>query len=121
MPTILLVDDQHFMCEFISAELIDDGYEVTCVGDSDYVMSAVEESDPDLILLDLYLKGFEGWDLLQKIKRYDAALPVLIFSAYDTFLGDPRLADAEGYVIKDVNTDILKQQIRENLNHGHAA
>jgi DNA-binding response OmpR family regulator len=121
MPTILLVDDQPFMCDFICGELKDEGYEVTCVGDSDYVMSAVEESDPDLILLDLYLKGFEGWDLLQKIKRYDAALPVLIFSPFDSFVGDPRLADADGYVIKDVNTDILKQQIRENLNHGHAA
>ncbi len=120
MSNILIVDDQPFMCELITGELEDEGHEITCVKESDHVMSAVEESKPDLILLDLYLKGFEGWDLLQRLKRYDASLPVLIVSAYDSFIGDPRLAIANGYVIKDINTDVLKAKINENLNHSTA-
>jgi len=115
MANILIVDDQPFMCELISGELRDEGHQVTCVEDADYVMTAVEESSPDLVLLDLYLRGFEGWGLLDKIKRYDASMPVLIVSAYDSFIGDPRLSHADGYVIKDVNTDLLKQKIHENL------
>ena len=120
MSNILIVDDQPHMCELITGELEAEGHEITCVKESDYIMSALEESHPDLVLLDLYLKGFEGWDLLQKIKRYDTSLPVLIFTAYDSFIGDPRLAIADGYIIKDINTDILKEKIHQNLNHNAA-
>jgi CheY-like chemotaxis protein len=115
MADILVIDDQPSMRELISGELADEGHHITFVGDADYVMSAIQESNPDLILLDLYLQGFEGWDLLNKIKQYDASLPVLILSAYDNFISDPRLAIADGYVIKDLDTDKLKEKIHEKL------
>jgi DNA-binding response OmpR family regulator len=115
MAEILVVDDQPYIGELLADELADEGHHVTCVQDADYLMSFLEESRPDVVLLDLYLEGFEGWNLLDKIKRYDPSLPVLILSAYDSFADDPRLAEADGYVIKDINTDQLKQKIHENL------
>jgi DNA-binding response OmpR family regulator len=115
MANILVIDDQPFMGELIAEELTDEGHHITCLRDADYIMSSLEESRPDLILLDLYLLGFEGWDLLNRIKGYDPSVPVIIVSAYDNFVDDPRLADADGYVIKDVDTTRLKQKIHENL------
>jgi two-component system response regulator (stage 0 sporulation protein F) len=115
MADILLVDDQPYIADLLSEELADEGHHLTCVADADYLMSYLEETRPDLVLLDLYLNGFEGWDLLDKIKKREPSLPVLILSAYDSFTDDPRLAAADGYVIKDINTDQLKQKIHENL------
>jgi DNA-binding NtrC family response regulator len=115
MANILVVDDQPFPGELLKKELADEGHHITCVGDADCVMSLIEDSRPDMVLLDLYLQGFEGWDLLDKIKKYAPSLPVLIVSAYEDFVSDPRLAHADGYVIKDPDTDQLKQKIRENL------
>jgi two-component SAPR family response regulator len=112
---ILIIDDEPFVEELISEQLADEGHHIRYVGDADYVMSFVKESRPDIILLDLYLQGFEGWDLLKKIKAHDASLPVVIVSAYDNFISDPRLANADGYVIKDLNTDKLKEKIHEKL------
>jgi two-component system response regulator (stage 0 sporulation protein F) len=115
MANILVVDDQPYIGELLKEELAGNGHRITCLGDADYLMSVLEDSRPDIVLLDLYLRGFEGWDLLEKIKRYDPSVPVLIVSAYDTFVNDPRLAKADGYVIKDTNTEHLKQKIYENL------
>ena len=115
MSNILVIDDQPFIGELLSEELADEGHQITCLGDTDYLMNSLEESRPDIILLDLYLRGFEGWDLLHRIKEYYPSVPVLIVSAYDSFVNDERLAEADGYVVKDINTDKLKQKIHESL------
>jgi len=49
---------------------------------------------------------------LAKIKRAAPNLPVLIFSAYDSYTEDPRLAQADGYVVKDIESMAgLKQTV----------
>ncbi len=78
MTNILIVDDQVGIRELLSEELIDEGYKVACLGDGDLIRGDLRESKIDLILLDLYLNGFEGFELLGHIKRQDPTLPVLI-------------------------------------------
>jgi DNA-binding response OmpR family regulator len=70
---------------------------------------------PDLVLLDLYLDGSDGWELLRDIKRQDPELPVLIVTAYDSFVDDPRLSQADGYFVKSLNFIDLKQKIAQML------
>jgi len=115
MANILLVDDQPHMGEFLSEELADMGHNLKWVGDGDSLMLEIEETSPDLILLDLYINGFEGWSLLDRIKRHNSRIPVIILTAYDSFSGDTRLGSAQGYVIKDFVTDKLKGKIAEVL------
>jgi DNA-binding response OmpR family regulator len=116
MANILLVDDQPHMGEFLSEELSEDGHTLTCMADADSLLFYLEEATPDLILLDLYLDGFEGLDLLQRIKKGKcSSVPVLILTAYDSFADDPRTSLAQGYVIKDIYTETLKKKISEIL------
>lgn len=61
---ILIVDDQPHMMELLEEELAVEEHHITTIRDSSCVMSCLEESKPDLVLLDLYIQGFEGWDLL---------------------------------------------------------
>jgi CheY-like chemotaxis protein len=117
MLNILIVDDQPHVREFLSEELAYGGYQVGSVGDSESLWEYLRVSPPDLVLLDLYLDGFEGLEILHDIKRKDPNLPVLILTAYDSFRGDPRLSQADGYVIKSfIALDELKQKIAEVLN-----
>jgi two-component system, response regulator, stage 0 sporulation protein F len=111
MAKILLVDDQPYMGEILAEELADMGHNLTWVNDGDSLIIEIEDTGPDLILLDLYFDGFEGWRLLDKIKRYDGRIPVIILTAYDSFSDDPRLSRAQGYVIKDFDTAMLKEKI----------
>jgi len=116
MASILIIDDQPYIQDFFSNELMDEGYTVVATGDAESVKVYLETSKPDLVLLDLFLNGFEGWNLLNDIKHKNPLLPVLIVTAYDTYIDDPRVSRADGYFVKSfVNFDELKQKIADIL------
>jgi DNA-binding response OmpR family regulator len=115
MANILIVDDQACVRQLLSEELTDEGYRVTSVGDAESAKAHLKASQADLVLLDLYLDGPDGWDVLRDIKRQDPYLPVIIVTAYDSFRDDPRLSLAEGYVIKSTDFRELKQEIANAL------
>ena len=116
MPKILIVDDQQCIRELLAEELVSEGYRVQSTGDARSVRGHLRSSRPDLVLLDLYLDGPDGWEVLRDIKRQDPHLSVIIFTAYDSFVDDPRLSEADGYVIKSICLDELKQQVADVLN-----
>jgi two-component system response regulator (stage 0 sporulation protein F) len=116
MASILIIDDQPYIQELFSQELMDEGYKVLSTGDAESAKVYLENSKPDLVLLDLFLNGFEGWNVLQEIKRKDPHIPVLIVTAYDTYADDPRLSQADGYMVKSfVRFDELKHKIADVL------
>ena len=117
MSNILVVDDQPHVQQFLEEELNSDAYQVHGVGDVESLEAHLLNSRPDLVLLDLYLDGFEGWSILNDIKRIDPNLPVLILTAYDGFRDDPRLKKAEGYVVKSFSElDVLRKKIAELID-----
>ncbi len=116
MPNILIVDDQPCIRKLLSEELIYEGYRVKTAGDGESAMASLRSSPPDLVLLDLYLDGPDGWEVLRDVKRQDPHLPVLIVTAYDSFADDPRLSMADGYVVKSIDFRELKQKIANALS-----
>ena len=116
MANILIVDDQPYVGEILLEELAHEGYQVSSVNDVELVLPHLRDSRTDLVLLDLYLKGFKGWEVLRGIKRENPDLPVLILTAYDSFVENPRLSQADGYVVKSfIEFDKLKQMIADVL------
>ncbi len=116
MVSILIVDDQPYIQELFSQELMGEGYKVLSTGDAESAKVCLENSKPDLVLLDLFLNGFEGWNVLHEIKRKNPHLPVLIVTAYDTYADDPRLSQADGYMVKSfAHFDELKNKIADVL------
>jgi DNA-binding NtrC family response regulator len=111
MSHILIVDDQACIRELLWEDLIHDGYRVATAGDPETARSQVKFFTPDLVVLDLYLDGPEGFGLFKDIKRIDPCLPVIIFTAYDSYREDPRLSEASGYVVKNPDLGELKQNI----------
>lgn len=115
MPTILVVDDQHCVRELVAEELTDEGYRVETVGDAIGAKQHLRSSRPDLVLLDLFLGEPDGWDVLDDMKRQAPHLPVIVFTAYDSFQDDPRLSEVHGYVIKSADFRELKETISRTL------
>jgi len=121
MSKILIVDDQPHVHEYFSAELGDEGYEVVSASDAADALGRLKDLKPDLVILDLYLNKFEGWDLLRDMKAKCPHLPVLIVTAYDTYENDPRGSQADGYVIKNFHAaEQLKQKVAKVLQFQNA-
>ncbi len=119
MAHILLVDDQSFSVEFFVYELTEMGHEVSCVNDRDALFLFLEDHTPDLILLDPNLNGFKGWDLLREIKRPDRPpIPTILFASFGATLKDPSAVLADGCVVKNVDTQNLKEKMSEVLSAG---
>jgi DNA-binding response OmpR family regulator len=116
MANILIVDDQPHLQELFSQEFADEEHTIAGLSDAQSVMGYLRNSKADLVLLDLYLNGFEGWGIWHDIKSRYPRLPVLIVTAYDSYMDDPRVAEADGYVIKSfIALDELKGKIAHIL------
>ncbi len=79
---ILIVEDDKFLRELISRKLLGEGFKIDEAIDGEEGLKKLQESKPDLILLDLILPGLDGFDVLQRIKDDPgtASIPVLILS-----------------------------------------
>ncbi len=115
MAQILIIDDKPAVRAFIEEELRSEGHQVTSLGDTALVEPAIRFQKPDLVLLDLYMRENRGWGVLEAIKSKNPSLPVLIITAYDNYSEDPRMAQAEGIVIKSFDLDHLRGRIDEIL------
>jgi DNA-binding NtrC family response regulator len=115
MANILIVDDQLCIRQLVSEELILEGHRVAGLDSAESARRYLQSSQPDLVLLDLYLDGPEGFDLLKDIKHQHPHLPVIVVTAYDSFADDPRVSQANAYVIKSIDLDTLKEEIAQVL------
>ena len=88
-----------------------DGHQVEGFADAESVMRHLKSSRPDLVLLEPHMHGSAGWELLRHIKKHDPNLPVLIVTACDSFLDDPRVYMAEGCFTKSFDFSKLKKEI----------
>lgn len=111
MANILIIDDQSCVRQLISEELVLEGHQVHSLGKAELVREHLQAFQPDLVLLDLFLDGFEGFAVCRDIKCQNPELPVVILTAYDGYQDDPRLWMADGYVVKSCNFTELKTVI----------
>src|ERR1041384_2046111 len=84
---ILIADDQPDVIEALRLLLKGEGYATEAVKSPSAVIKAVESKDYALVLMDLnYARdttsGQEGLELLQKLQAIDAALPVVVMTAW---------------------------------------
>ncbi len=112
MSTILIIDDQPHLQELFGLEMMYEGHWVVRLGDAESARGYLENSKPDLVLLDLYLNGLEGRDLLHDVKSRYPYLPVLIMTAFESYKNDPRGSQPDGYVVKSSDLSELKLKIK---------
>ncbi len=115
MATIMMVDDKALVRDFIAGELAFEGYTVMGTGDIETALENIRNSRPDILILDLGMKGNHRWELLSNFKEQDPLLPILVISDFKSDRKDSRLELADGYLIKSFPFDELKQKIVEIL------
>lgn len=70
---VLVVDDEATICESVAARLRAEGFDVVTASDGPGAVAECEASEPDLLVLDVMLPGFDG---LEVCRRVQAARPV---------------------------------------------
>jgi len=81
---VLVVDDEAGVRSSLAGILGDEGYAVDAVGSGEEALLALGARRYDLVLLDVWLPGADGLEVLGKIRDADAELPVVVISGHGT-------------------------------------
>jgi len=116
---LLLVDDHPILREGF-ARLIEQEADLKVCGHADTpsrAMSAIAALKPDLVIVDIALKGVNGIELIKRIRTAHSNIPVLVLSVQDEALFAERAvrAGAKGYVMKQAPTEEVMGAIRRVL------
>jgi len=117
--TVLIVDDHPLFRRGV-AQLLAMDPEIELVGeaaDQAGALALTRAHEPDLILLDLNLKGESGIDILSALKEEDAGRRVVMLTVSDApdDLMQAIRAGADGYLLKDMEPEHLLASLRQAL------
>ena len=118
-PLILLVDDAERVRELVRVNLEFEGYVVREAGSAEEGLSAIEDTKPDLILLDVMMPQVDGWEMLRRVQeRFGVgAIPVVMFSGKVDERSEAEAAErgAQGFVGKPFDIQHLVGQTKQIL------
>jgi DNA-binding NtrC family response regulator len=80
--TILIVDDDKDVCEYLQDFLTADGYSVSIVNDPTQALETLREREFHVAVLDLMMPKLSGIDLLEQIRRADDDIAVILHTGY---------------------------------------
>jgi two-component system, OmpR family, response regulator RegX3 len=83
--SILVVDDEESITQFVSYNLKKEGYDVVVARDGDSALELADRQRFDLVVLDIMLPGIDGFEVCRRLRAKDD-MPVLFLSARDTEL-----------------------------------
>ena len=118
-PTILLVDDDPDIREFVTFNLAKEGYNMVTAKDGAEGVEAVKKHRPDLVLLDVMMPGMDGIEACEAIRTNPNIASTLIafLSArgedYSQVAGFD--AGADDYITKPIRPKVLVSRVKALL------
>ncbi|KMV33251.1 MULTISPECIES: nitrate/nitrite response regulator protein NarP [Franconibacter] len=121
---VLIVDDHPLMRRGIRQLLETDSY-FSVAGEASSGVEAISLASrlsPDVILLDLNMKGLSGLDTLNGLRRDGVSARIIVLTVSDARSDIYALIDAgaDGYLLKDSDPEALLSAIRHGAAHGDA-
>jgi len=118
MPAILIVEDEAKMRRLLELNLGEDGFTTFSAEDAETGLKLLRENSIDLVLTDLKLPGMDGLEFLQAVKRQNAALPVVVMTAFGSVetAVEAMKAGASDYVLKPFSLAEMRLVIRKELD-----
>jgi diguanylate cyclase (GGDEF)-like protein len=116
---ILVVDDDPDIARFVELSLRMEGFAVTVAHDGEQALACVQQSPPDLVVLDLTMPALDGVDVTRRLRAgaLTSALPIIMLTArgtsVDKVLG--LTAGADDYIVKPFDTMELVARVRSTL------
>jgi CheY-like chemotaxis protein len=120
MSKVLIAEDNAVNRELLRELLEMRGYTVVEACDGDEALRMIEQTQPDLLLLDIGMPVLDGFAVVRKIRENPrlAQLPVVAVTAYAMQGDREKILNAkfDGYLSKPVNSQSLAEELDRLLN-----
>jgi two-component system response regulator (stage 0 sporulation protein F) len=117
MHKLLVVDDENDICDFVKTFFKDRGFHVFTAFNGEEALSIAKKERPDLVLLDIKMKGMDGLAALKHIKELDKSIKVIMVTALEDQdkMHEAYKLGACDYITKPLILDYLEQAVLKNL------
>lgn len=118
--SIVLVEDEKNICDFISTSLSAQDYRISTAHTGKEALPIITSQCPDLILLDLGLPDMDGMEIIRQVRTW-SSVPIIVLSARTQEQEKVRALDlgADDYLTKPIGTSELLARIRTALRHSN--
>ncbi|HET55520.1 MAG TPA: sigma-54-dependent Fis family transcriptional regulator [Ignavibacteria bacterium] len=121
LKKVLIIDDDQLVCVSLKKALTRLNFNVEICLDAAEVFESIQNFDPDIILLDIYLTTHNGLEILKEIKIKYTDLPVIMITGYaDVDIAVNAIKNgAYDFLLKPLDLDQLNTVLKkasENLN-----
>lgn len=120
-PTILVVDDDRSLREFLGILLKKEGYDVALAASGDEALEILKDrADVSVVLSDIRMPGMDGVTLLREVKKARPRTPVILITAFGS-MESAVSAMKEGaldYITKPFRIDEIRKVIRQAVSAG---
>jgi two-component system, NtrC family, response regulator AtoC len=120
---ILVVDDDHEMCELLAKQLVRRGFEVTAHESADRALARLAADDFDAVVTDIRMRGLDGIQLCERLRSNRPDTPVLVITAFgslDTAVAAIR-AGAYDFLPKPFEIEELGFRLERAIQHRNLA
>lgn len=82
--TVLVVDDEEYIRDLVRTALTFSGFDVSVAADGVSGLNAVQRLRPDLVILDVNMPGFDGFEVVRRLRDAGDSTPVIFLTARDS-------------------------------------
>lgn len=118
-PTkVFVADDDPAILEVIKIILEDRGFEVLTVSEGQKILKQIEKFIPDIILLDIWMSGYDGREVSKLLKKQESTkhIPIVVISAHNDTKKMASEAEADDYLEKPFDIEVLVDTVKRNLH-----
>jgi len=117
MRKLLIVDDEHDICDFVKNFFQERGYQVFAALNGEEALSIAKKENPELILLDIKMKGMDGIATLKHLKEANKAACVIMVTALEDQdkMNEACRLGACDYITKPLVLDNLERTVERIL------
>jgi DNA-binding response OmpR family regulator len=110
---ILVVEDDADIRETIAAILEMEGYAVELASNGEEAVTAIDQRQPSLVLLDMRMPVLDGWGFARVMRERGVQVPIIVMTAAQDAGRWAREIGAQGYIAKPFDLgDLLSQVAR---------
>lgn len=119
MNPICIVDDQPYICSTVSNILKDEGYPAMAFPDAESFWASLDTLEPSLVMLDIWLPGSDGLQLLKRLQDRFPNLPIIMMSGHagiETAVAAIK-AGAYDFMEKPLHLEALLDKVKSAVKH----
>ncbi len=122
-PTIVVIDDESQIRDYLEEVLSLDGYECRCFQEGLSALAYMSQNPPDLVMTDIRMPGMNGLELLKQVHSQAPTVPVILISGlYELAIAlEAVRGGAADFLLKPAKPAEVLSLVAKHLHHGSGA